>query len=226
MFDVAKDWNPKQAYLKEIILKPDKFEEAQGLLLEMHSSVHASSVYNKNGETYFDEIWRGLNDAAFRAMPTAKDATIAWDIWHITRIEDLTANILIANNKQVLDDGWLEKLNTSVRDTGNAMTDGEIISLSDSLSMDALYEYRCAVGERTRAIIETLRPPDMKRKFNPEQTARILAEGGVTTHKDSVWLLDFWGGKTVAGICLMPLTRHQIVHLNDCRKLKKKCLGK
>jgi hypothetical protein len=47
---------------------------------------------------------------------------------------------------------------------------------------------------------------------------------GVTEHKDSVWLLDFWGKKTVAGILLMPITRHQIVHLNDCIKLKERLM--
>jgi len=29
--------------------------------------------------------------------------------------------------------------------------------------------------------------------------------------------------RDVAGILLLPLTRHQAGHLNDCLKLKKKC---
>jgi hypothetical protein len=56
--------------------------------------------------------------------------------------------------------------------------------------------------------------------MKPESVGRILDEGGVTGHKDSLWLLDFWGKKTVAGILLMPITRHQILHLNDSMKLK------
>jgi hypothetical protein len=223
MFEVTKDWNPRQALLKEIILKKDKFSQTQNLLLEMHSLVHSSTVYKANSATYFDEIWDGLGEAAFRTMPTVKDATIAWDIWHITRIEDITVNILIADGSQVLNEEWLGKLNTAVRDTGNAMTDEEIIVLSTEMDKDALFEYRNAVGKRTKEIIEGLDPGDMGRKFRPEQVARISAEGGVTEHKDSVWLLDFWGRKTVAGIFQMPVTRHQIVHLNDCRKLKQKC---
>lgn len=221
-FNLAADWNPRQARLKEIILKPDRFAEARHLLLEMHSLVHSSSVCNTNIATYFDDIWSSLDEATFRTMPTAKDVTIAWDLWHIARIEDITANLLIAGGSQVLDAGWNERLNTQVKDTGNAMTDDEIMAFSSEIGMDALFEYRSAVGTRTRAIMEDLQPGDMKRRFGPEQTARILAEGGVTAHKDSVWLLDFWGGKTVAGICLMPLTRHQIVHLNDCRNLRRK----
>jgi len=51
---------------------------------------------------------------------------------------------------------------------------------------------------------------------------RILKEGGVTTHPDSIWLLDFWGKKDVAGLLMMPVTRHQVGHLSDCIRLKGK----
>lgn len=223
MFEVVADWNAKQAHLKEIILNTNKFEEARQLLLEMHSLVHSSSVYKIMNTTYMDEICNGLTEAAFRTMPTAKDVTIAWDLWHLTRIEDLTANILIADGKPVLDESWLERLNTKVRDTGNAMTDGEIIAFSNEVGMEALFDYRRAVGMRTKTIIENLKPDDMKRKMDKAQLDRILDEGGLTEHKDSIWLMDFWGRKTVAGLFQMPITRHQIVHLNDCQKLKLKC---
>jgi hypothetical protein len=219
---ITTDWNVKQALLKETILKPEQFEQTRQLLFEMHSLVHTCSVYNVEESTILDAIWNGLDEKTFRTMPTTKDVTIAWNLWHITRIEDLTANILIANGRQVLDEEWLAKLNTTVKDTGNAMTDDEIISFSNEVSMNALFEYRAAVGIRTKAIIGSLQHGDMKRKISMEQTGRILAEGGVTPHKDSIWLLDFWGRKTVAGIMLMPITRHQIVHLNDCRNLRKR----
>jgi hypothetical protein len=102
------------------------------------------------------------------------------------------------------------------------MTYNEIFNLSRSLNMEQLYAYRNAVGSRTREIIESLKLADLKCKMTPESVQRILAEGGVTEHKDSVWLLDFWGKKTVAGILLMPITRHQILHINDSMSLKQK----
>jgi hypothetical protein len=71
-------------------------------------------------------------------------------------------------------------------------------------------------------MVKRLKPQDLKRKMKPESVARILHEGGVTEHKDSIWLLDFWGKKTVAGILLMPITRHQIMHLSDRMKIKQK----
>lgn len=223
MFQVAMDWNPKQARLKEIIGIEDRFEETISLLFHMHSLLHTSDVYQAATPTYMDGIWEGMDGKAFRTVPTAKDATVAWDIWHITRIEDLTANLLIAKGAQVIDDGWSARLNTGVKDTGNAMTDEEILRLSKELSPDGLRQYRDAVGRRTREIIGRLRPGDTRRKVEAEQLSRILQQGGVTSHPDSIWLLDFWGRKTVGGLFLMPITRHQIVHLNDCVRLKEKC---
>lgn len=223
MFQVGTDWNPLQARLKEIITKKEHFEEMKQLLLQMHSLVHSSTVYGGTTTTYMDEVWDGLDDRAFRTMPTIKDDTIAWDIWHITRIEDLTSNYLMQEREQVLDGQWLQRLNTTVTDTGNSMSDEEIISFSNQVNQDSLYEYRNAVGQRTKKIIEGLKPEDGKRKVSQEGISRIVKTGGVANHPDAIWLLDFWGKKTVAGIIQMPITRHQIVHLNDCRRLKELC---
>jgi hypothetical protein len=222
MFQPGSDWNPLQARLKELITKKEHFIEMQKLLLQMHSLVHSKKVYGGSTDTFLDEIWEGLTDKAFRTMPTVKDDTVAWNIWHITRIEDLTANYLIAGQEQILDQAWHERLHTNVTDTGNAMTDEEILSFSNEVDKDALYEYRNAVGTRTKEIIEALKPEDMKRKVSQEGIDAIARVGGVSKHPDAVWLLDFWGKKTIAGIIQMPITRHQIVHLNDSTRLKKR----
>lgn len=220
MFQPAKDWNPLQTRLKEMMMKKEYFEEAKELLLQMHSLLHTSEVYHTDKSTLMDEVWDGLEGESFRTMPTVKDDTAAWNIWHITRIEDLTTNLLIANNDQELSEEWLHRMNVTVRDTGNAMTDDEIIDLSGRIDREGLYQYRNAVGRRTKDILQGLKQEDMKRKVSQEGIARIRLEGGVTEHVDSIWLLSFWGKKNIAGILLMPVTRHQIVHLNDCRRLK------
>ncbi len=224
MFQVGSEWNPRQAQLKELILNAEKFKEAMELCLYLHGIVHTSEISHNPEAGYYDEVMKGLTKEAFTIMPTIKDVTIAWNLWHITRIEDITSNILIQEKEQVLNEDWLKRLGVTVTDTGNAMTDEEILDLSNLIDMEELKNYRKAVGVRTRGIIESLTPDDLKRKVKPEGIARILIEGGVTEHPDSLWLLDFWGRKNVAGILLMPITRHQIGHLNDSMKLKKKLM--
>lgn len=124
MYNVGADWNPKQQKLREFLSKSDNFEEAIQICLELHSVVHTSLV-SAGITTYMDEIWDGLNREIFSTALDSKNgfgrkATIAWDIWHITRIEDLTTNILIADRKQVLDKGWIERLGIMVTETSLA----------------------------------------------------------------------------------------------------------
>lgn len=165
-----------------------------------------------------------LNDLApheYRIMPTSKDETIAWVLWHMARIEDLTMNILIANGNQLFDSGWKEQLNAFISDTGNALSDDGIMELSCQLNIEKLIDYRTAVGRRTRDIVTSLSADDMKRKVSVQGLESIKQSGGVTNQEESLWLLDFWGRKDIAGLLLMPPTRHIIMHLNDCCKWKR-----
>ncbi len=219
-----KEWGEQQQLFKSIVLKPEGFEEAIKLCLELHAMVHSSEMSLIDAVTFEDELWEGLDEKTFRCMPTSKDVTIAWNLWHLTRIEDITMNILVASHAQVFNtEKWLEKMNVQVRDTGNAMTDEEIVDLSSRIDMQELRNYRIAVGRKTREIISEFKPTDLKRKLNDAQNLqRIFDEGAVLKHEDSKWLVDFWGRKNVAGILLMPITRHQMVHINDSIRLKEK----
>lgn len=76
---------------------------------------------------------------------------------------DIIMNLLVAGEPQVISGGhWLEKMNVTVRDTGNAMTDEEILDLSSRINMEALRNYRIAVDRKSREIIQGLRPVDLK----------------------------------------------------------------
>lgn len=221
MFRVAQEWNPRQALLKEIILKNNRFDQAVELCLEMHALVHAAEMPGL--DTYEDQLWKGLSEECFRAVLPGNSVSIAWNLWHITRIEDITANILIAGDIQVFNSGkWQDRLRSTAVDTGNAMSGQEIEAFSSQIDMIGLKNYRMEVGRKTRQIIKELRPEQMKTKIQPVRIGRVLEEGGVLEAEESKWLLDFWGKKTVAGILLMPITRHQIVHLNDSFKIKEK----
>lgn len=211
---------PLQKRLNDIIRVPERFSEARELCLALHASVHFAQ--DGAAPTVMDELWRELEPEDFAVMPTVKDVTIAWNIWHITRVEDLTVNCLIAGKKQILDKEWIARLGATAADTGNAMTDDEIMRLSRNLDPDALRAYRIAVGENTRRILSALGPEDMARKADAGGRRKIIDGGGVTDHPESFWLVDFWCRKDIAGLITMPVTRHQLGHINDSFKLKEK----
>ena len=71
-------------------------------------------------------------------MPTSKAETIAWVIWHIARIEDLTMNMLVARQEQVWNAEWKQRLHTKLEDTGNALTDDDIMEFSKTVCIREL----------------------------------------------------------------------------------------
>lgn len=210
----------KHKELNAVIRNKDKIEDTKSIFLDLHGFLHSSTISSSKPNEY-DALIHGLNDNEYTIMPSRRDETIAWALWHIARIEDLTMNILVDEKEQLFNREWKEAMNALIADTGNALNDEEIIQFSKMLNINQLLAYRAQVGLRTREIIIGLSAQDMKRKVTKNGLDKILQEGGITNHKDSIWLLDFWGRKDVAGILLMPPSRHVMLHLNDCCKWKK-----
>lgn len=214
-YNAKEQWYPEFVRLQEMLKKPENINEIKNILVYLHSQLHSSDVYGA-GHTYYDEVSEQICKENFSVCPRKTNMTIAWDLWHITRIEDLTTSILLCGCSQVFD-GYKDRLNASVSDTGNAMTDDEIFALGDELSIDGLLEYRKAVGRKTKGFIEGLTLEELKRTFPENDVQRIKSEGGVTEQTEG--LMYYWGRKNVSGIITMPMTKHQIMHLNDCQKI-------
>lgn len=217
---ISSSWSNRHKELNKVIRKTEYFDKVIEMILNLHKELHTSKVSISEDKNTLDTLFENLQQNEFTIMPTSKDETIAWAIWHIARIEDLTMNMLLKNDAQIFDEFWKKRIHSPISDTGNAMSDDEIMKFSKQVHIDELLNYRDAVGIRSQEIIKKLKSDDLKRKISPGDTSRILQEGGVTEQADSIWLLDFWGRKDVAGIILMPLTRHQTLHLNDCYKWK------
>ncbi len=106
------------------------------------------------------------------------------------------------------------------------MNAGEILEFSKNISMQELRKYRITVGRRTREIIQGFKPADLKRKFDAAALKKIFDIGAVSKDDAASWLVDFWGRKNVAGILLMPVTRHHAVHINESISAKSKAGSK
>ena len=220
MFDIEKDYNSRIDELRKLIKSLKTFDLAIELALEIHAITHTREVSSINSITYCDNLLDGLQNEDYCLIRTDEDKTIAYHLWHIARIEDLVCNLLIAESSQIFNDEWMAKLNVAVKDTGNAMACHEILEFSERMNKQELINYRNAVGIQTRKTLKSLIPSDLKRRPKAEYLERTVSEGGVLEHKDSIWLKDFWGKHTVAGLILLPLTRHHMMHLPDCFAIK------
>jgi hypothetical protein len=221
MLDVSKNWNYKQKNLKLFFSNQKTFINGKNLLLEMHNLLHEKRVYKTNIETFYDNLWENLNEETCKII-SSKETSILWNIWHITRIEDIVSNILIGNKETIFNNEIQSKLTIKITDTGNVMNYSDIELFNKNINIKSLKEYRVKVGKSTKKIIESLEYNDLKIKVKQEQLEKIRRNGGVVNNPKSIGLIDFWGRKNIFGLIMMPITRHQIVHLNDCFKIKEK----
>jgi hypothetical protein len=216
-------WNQQQQKLRKQLTQVENFNQAIELFYCQHAMIHTATMSNLGVWSFEDEIWQGIDERMIRFIPPKFDHSIAWIFWHLTRIEDITMNLFIAESNQLfLQEGWYEQLGVSYRDTGNAMSRDEVDDLSLHIDLTQLREYRIATGRRTRMVISQLHERDLMREVSPSQLQRALDEGSVV--EASRGLLNYWGGLTCAGLLLMPPTRHSLVHLNEAMCIKVKAL--
>ena len=217
------EWSDKLKQLHSIIKKNEYQEEAKKLIFELHQMVYVSEMSGIDSTTFEDKLWNDMDEETARKAVNKKGRTVLYGIWHSTRIEDITMNLLVAGTDQIVEkNNWLSKINSPIRHTGNSLNTNEILHLSSLIHIEELKAYRIAVGRNTEHIIRKLSNGEMKRKVCKENLQRILDEKAVENVDSANWLIDFWGRKDVAGIILMPCLRHQLVHLNESMEVKSK----
>jgi hypothetical protein len=216
-----RDWNKNEILLRKLFKDENKFESARTLFFKQHAQVHTQSMADTESWSYEDEVLEGLTDEQFREIPPKDEHSIAWILWHITRCEDITMNLLVAARPQVLHaNHWQSKIGSSFQHTGNGLSVKEIAVWSRSIEEKALRSYREAVGKQTRKIIENLPAKDFKRKPTSAQIELVWKEAAVLPNSANI--VNYWSRRTVAGLLLMPATRHLFVHWNEAAAIKRK----
>lgn len=214
-----EEWNTRHKQLRSLLEEESNHRRAIELFVLQHAEVHAGRMSAAGEHSFEDDVLDGLADDQLRRVPDGMEHSIAWILWHLARIEDVTMNVLVAGADQVLNrEDWREKLGVSFIHTGNMMSLREMQELSEGLDIDQLKSYRMVVGRETEAMVKRFNPGDLDRKTPPSRLARLSDEGAVI--EQAKGLLEYWGKRTVAGLLLMPPTRHCFVHLNEAMKIK------
>jgi len=210
----------RQTELRSVLGHMEQYDQAIQLFFHQHAMLHSAKMAGTEPWSFEDEILDDITDEQFRSIPAKGEHSIAWAFWHIARIEDVCMNLLVAGSPQVLhQDDWLARMRVSVQETGNAMGPAGIAELSAHLDLQVLRAYRLVVGRRTCSIIADLSPQDLKRKVEPARLQRVLDEGAVL--EPAHGLIDYWGRRDIAGLLLMPASRHLLVHLNEALQIER-----
>ena len=212
-----KQWSEKNKKMQILIAKEATFAEGIKVLLELRNDLFEQ----------ISSIVKTFPPAAFYQMPFGggdanRNATLAWSLWHIFRIEDIVCHTLILRDKQIFENGWQEKIKSPIVTTGNELDGAAMTDFSKKLNINALYEYCKTVMDSTNGFLKNLKFADLKKKFSEEDKARIAKSGCVSSDEKAFWLIDFWCGKNIKGLIQMPFSRHWIMHVEAMRQIKNK----
>jgi hypothetical protein len=215
-----KHWNERHQKLNRALAAGDR-ENAIELFLCQHAMVHSAKMAKTGLWSFEDEVLHDLTDNQARLLPPGGEHSIAWILFHLARVEDITMNMLVAGTVQLFTrDDWGKKMKVNIVHSANKMDDENVANLSASIDIKALKAYRLAVGRRTREIVKKLQAEDFKKKVDPARIQKVMEEGAVI--KEAMEIINYWGSRTIAGLLLMPPSRHCILHLNEALRIKQK----
>lgn len=217
-----KEWSELNKTMQLQIKKKDTYAAGIDTLLALRRMLMEQILQFKSE----------LADDDFSAMPymNAKgyhNKTIAYSLWHIFRIEDIVAHTLIADDEQILFVGdYQRRIESPIITTGNELKKEEIKDFSEKLSIVELYHYIADVDASTTQILKSLTNSDMKEKISEERKRQLENLNVVSNDENAYWLIDYWCGKDVKGLIQMPLSRHWIMHIEACMKIRDKQMSK
>ena len=214
-----KDWSELNKTMRAQIKKKDTFDDGIASLFELRDKLWDTIIsYKKN-----------LKREDFDAIPFINadgyhSKTIAYSLWHIFRIEDIVAHTLIKGDEQVFfKKGYQEKIKSPIITTGNELVKQEIADFSKHLDLKELYSYMLDVKKSTEKILKEMAFEDTKLKISGDRRKALEALHVVSEDESAIWLIDYWCKKDVRGLIQMPFSRHWIMHIEACERIKSKC---
>lgn len=164
---------------------------------------------------WLEGFWTSVPDAHMRQRPHPRVNSIAWNLWHLARVEDAGVNRFVADLPQVLDEGgWAEKLNVPWRHHGSGMTFDEVDELDRRINLPALREYSQAVAESTRQTVASVALDELNTVLTFDRVRQIVVDEGLG-HADPAGLVANYTGWT-KGKCLMNFAlTHPYQHVGE-----------
>jgi uncharacterized damage-inducible protein DinB len=105
---------------------------------------------------YIDQAIKGLSPEELAFRPKPHSNSIAFLLWHVTRVEDFWINRMVLGGKELYEaDGWYKKFGTPERDFGFGY-DVKKLDAWPVPHLELIQDYRAAVRGKTLDFLRTL----------------------------------------------------------------------
>ncbi len=213
-----KEWSELNKTMQTQIWKEDTYKAGINTLFDLRNRLMQTLI------SFKEELCREDFDAVpFISADGYHSKTIAYSIWHIFRIEDIVAHTVINEDEQVFFTGnYQSRINSPIITTGNELVKQQIADFSKQLNLEELYSYIFEVRESTEKIVQRLSYDELKRKIPEDRREYLKSLNVVSTDENAIWLIEYWCNKDIRGLIQMPFSRHWIMHIEACLRIKNK----
>jgi hypothetical protein len=164
---------------------------------------------------YFAGIWAQVPQDLMCRRPHPRLNSIAWNLWHLTRVEDAGLNRFVSDGVQVLDEGdWMQRMNLPWRHHGSGMTLDEVEELSRRVDLSALQGYSNAVQARTRRVVHALDRTTLGAVMEEGRLHQLMIDEGLAHSNAQGFIRNYLGWSK--GKCLFNFgLTHPYLHLGE-----------
>lgn len=213
-----KEWSELNKTMQTQLKKKDTFDDGIASLFQLRKRLWNTILSYKAEHTRddFDRI-PFINADGYHSK------TVAYSLWHIFRIEDIVAHTLIKGDEQVFfAKDYQKRTGSPIITTGNELVKQEIADFSKQLNLDELYSYISDVKKSTENILKGIAFEDTKKKISDDRRKELEKLCVVSEDESAIWLIDYWCKKDVRGLIQMPFSRHWIMHIEACERIRRK----
>lgn len=213
-----KEWSELNRTMQQQIKKKELFSIGIDTLLTLRKELMKQIL----------EFQHSMSKDEFCAIPFINasgyhNKTIAYSLYHVFRIEDIVASSLIKKEAQIFFAGdYQSRMNSPIITTGNELVKQEIAEFSSKLNLAELYRYISDVDHATTQLLRHLQHQDLKITMTEQDKKTLLSLKTVSEDINAAWLIDYWCSKNIQGLIQMPFSRHWIMHVEACLRIKNK----
>jgi len=125
---------------------------------------------------YLTRALNGLTQKEASWSPAPESNSIAFILWHSTRVEDFYVVRVIERQTELYEaEGWCERLGTPAKDTGFGYT-VEQLRVWPVPKLEIIRGYAEAVRKRTMALLNTITPEGLSKLARPDRPPDTVGE--------------------------------------------------
>lgn len=176
----------------------------------------------------YPEIRGNLQKLVFDTMKESEIRTgqkggksIAWHLWHMSRVEDFGLSRLIFDRKQLFDEGnWAHRLNIDIGHIGMDMPATEVEKLNDEIDIKSLRDYHFEVENRTTHLLDEIDTLQLQKCHTSDYLEKVLfVEKGL--HKNARWVKGHYKDKPIQWFLMQLLLIQNFGQLGEIIRLRK-----